>query len=238
MPQGGLISFEIGNRVAPPRNSLGLDAGDYVVITVADRGTGIPPDMLAKVTEPFFTTKDVGKGTGLGLSMVYGFARQSGGTIDIQSEIGKGTRIEVWLPRARRIERRPLDTPPPIADAMDASLNILLIDDHEAVRETTSAMLQDLGHTVDAHGDGGAALKRFKQGRADYDFIVTDYAMPALSGDEILKRARCIRPDIPGIIISGYAESPTLVPELRETIVLNKPFTIDQLRGALSSARR
>ncbi len=235
MPQGGLITFEIGNREAPPRNALGIEAGDYVVITVADRGSGIAPEMLAKVTEPFFTTKDVGKGTGLGLSMVYGFARQSGGTIDIQSEQGEGTRIDVWLPQARGTDRSQSPAELPVANGPDVPLNILLVDDHEAVRETTAAMLRDLGHKVDAHGDGAAALKRLKR-CADYDFIVTDYAMPVISGDEILKQAKRIRPDIPGIIVSGYAERPAVIPELAETIVLTKPFTIEQIRNAISSA--
>ncbi|MGQ0661027.1 response regulator [Sphingosinicella sp.] len=236
MPQGGLITFVIGNRDAPARNALGIEAGDYVVITVADEGSGIAPEMLTKVTEPFFTTKEAGKGTGLGLSMVYGFARQSGGTIDIQSEVGKGTRIDLWLPRARGTDRPQPSAEPPVAEGPDAPLSILLVDDHEAVRETTAAMLRDLGHKVDALGDGAAALKRLKQSCADYDFIVTDYAMPVISGDEILKRAKRICPGIPGIIISGYAEGPALIPELRETIVLNKPFTIEQLRGAISAA--
>ncbi|MGQ0558303.1 MAG: response regulator [Sphingosinicella sp.] len=239
MPQGGSITFEVANRDVTPRNSLGIEAGEYVVITVADQGNGIPPEMLARVTEPFFTTKDVGKGTGLGLSMVYGFARQSGGTIDIQSEIGKGTRIGVWLPRASRSGPAPSEaTPEPDMKRVDTPLNILLIDDHEPVRETTAAMLRDLGHKVDAHADGAAALKYLKKQRTKCDFIVTDYAMPVLAGDEILRRARRLRPDIPGIIISGYAESPSLDPELRETIVLNKPFTIDQLQTALYGATK
>ena len=241
MPQGGRITFEVTNREVQARNPQGLDAGDYVVIAVGDEGTGIPPEMLAQVTEPFFTTKEVGKGTGLGLSMVYGFARQSGGTIDIESEVDKGTRIELWLPRARSEKRARADSGDKMsapAPADSTALSILLVDDHEAVRETTAAMLRDLGHKVDAEGDGAAALKRLERQCADYDFIVTDYAMPVMSGDEILARAKRIRPGIPGIIISGYAESPSLLPELSETVVLNKPFTMDQLRGALSAGGR
>src|SRR5206468_6884358 len=113
MPQGGTILVSGRNARAEADNRLGLPAGDYVVLAVADSGAGIPPEILEQVTEPFFTTKDVGKGTGLGLSMVYGFARQSGGAIDISSEVGRGTNVEIWLPRAPTARRRRAAPPAP-----------------------------------------------------------------------------------------------------------------------------
>ena len=106
MPQGGTVVVEAGNRTVESGERDGLSAGDFVLISVSDSGTGIAPELLQRVTEPFFTTKAVGKGTGLGLSMVYGFARQSGGALEIESEVGKGTRIALWLPRARREKRQ------------------------------------------------------------------------------------------------------------------------------------
>src|SRR6185312_6596213 len=135
------------NDRAEAGERLGLRAGDYVVLAVGDSGAGIPADILEQVTEPFFTTKEVGKGTGLGLSMVYGFARQSGGAIDIRSEVGRGTTVEIWLPRARAARRRPAEAPAaPRAGAETRPLRILLVDDHDAVRETTAGMLSDMGH--------------------------------------------------------------------------------------------
>jgi len=131
LPEGGEIVVEARNAAADEERGLNLAPGDYVVLTVADRGSGIPPDILEKVTEPFFTTKDVGRGTGLGLSMVYGFARQSEGAIAIDSALGAGTKVEIWLPRApagaARGEQRATadeEAPPPHAQR----LRVLLVD--------------------------------------------------------------------------------------------------------------
>lgn len=238
MPQGGRIVVGAANRRARAGNALNLRAGDYVVLSVEDHGTGIPPDILEQVTEPFFTTKEVGKGTGLGLSMVYGFARQSGGALEIESEVGKGTQISLWLPRAPKSESRAQPAAAaPAAPSKTPALRIMLVDDHDAVRETTAGMLRDLGHKVDAQGDGRAALRRLERAGEDYDLIVTDYAMPVISGDEILRQARRLRPDLPGIIISGYAEGPSMPADIAETIVLTKPFSIEQMDRAIREGR-
>jgi signal transduction histidine kinase len=240
MPHGGTITVTGGNARTEAGNPLGLPAGDYVVLAVADRGSGISPDILEQVMEPFFTTKDVGKGTGLGLSMVYGFARQSGGAIDIDSRVGEGTRVEIWLPRASSPAGSGAEEPGrPIPAAVDLpSLSILLVDDHEAVRETTASMLCDMGHRVEAAADGPTVLRLLKAAPADYDLIITDYAMPTMSGGDMLEQARKIRPDIPGIIISGYADSQAISRKPREIGVLAKPFTPDQIGAAICSALR
>jgi len=238
MPQGGRIILGAANRRARSGNPHNLRPGNYVVLSVEDHGTGIPPEILEQVTEPFFTTKEVGKGTGLGLSMVYGFARQSGGALEIRSEVGKGTRISLWLPRAPRTEARaPAPPAPQAAPSGTPALRIMLVDDHDAVRETTAGMLRDLGHKVDAEGDGRAALRRLERDGADYDLIVTDYAMPVISGDEVLRQARRLRPDLPGIIISGYAEGSSMPPDLDQAIVLTKPFSIEQMDRAIRQGR-
>jgi len=240
MPDGGKITVSGGNARAEAGNSLGLPAGDYVRLAVVDRGSGIPADMLEQVTEPFFTTKDVGKGTGLGLSMVYGFARQSGGAIDILSKVGEGTRVEIWLPRAPAPAGKGAAQPaPPAAAAFDMPpLRILLVDDHEAVRETTAGMLSDMGHRVHAAADGPAMLEKLRQAPADHDLIITDYAMPLMSGGDMLRQARKIRPDIPAIIISGYADSQSMARKPSEIVVLTKPFTADQIGAAICSVFR
>jgi PAS domain S-box-containing protein len=236
MPKGGTISISARNARAPDGNALGLPAGDYVVLEVADRGSGIPASILEQVTEPFFTTKEVGKGTGLGLSMVYGFARQSGGAIAIESRVGEGTRVEIWLPRAEPGPARANGAAPkPAADAT-RPLRILLVDDHDVVRETTASMLCDMGHAVEAAADAPTMLRRFEAAAADYDLIITDYAMPLMSGCDMLKQAREIRPDIPGIIISGYADSQSIARKPSEIVVLTKPFTAAQIVAAISAA--
>jgi CheY-like chemotaxis protein len=235
MPKGGTIMVAARNAEAAPGNPLGLPAGEYVVIAVSDDGSGIPAAILEQVTEPFFTTKAVGKGTGLGLSMVYGFAHQSGGAIDIDSQEGEGTTVEIWLPRAPTPQAAEEEQPAPApeAEAEGRKLRILLVDDHDAVRETTAGMLSDMGHEVETAVDGPGLLRKLSAAPGDYDLIITDYAMPLLSGAEVLKQAREIRPGMPGIIISGYADSRSIARHGHESVVLTKPFTLDQMKTAI-----
>jgi CheY-like chemotaxis protein/two-component sensor histidine kinase len=236
MPQGGIITITGRNREAEEGNKLGLPAGDYVVLAVADKGAGIPAEIMEQVTEPFFTTKAVGKGTGLGLSMVYGFARQSGGAIEIRSEIDRGTIVEIWLPRARAARARPAERRPERrARAETRRLRILLVDDHDAVRETTAGMLADMGHAVESAASGPALLEKLVAAPAGYDLIVTDYAMPLMSGSEMLDHARKIRADLPGIIISGYADSRAMAGQPGEIVILTKPFTPEQMKAAIGA---
>jgi signal transduction histidine kinase len=238
MPQGGAIKVAARNAKAKADDRLGLPAGDYVVLAVADSGAGIPAEILEQVTEPFFTTKEVGKGTGLGLSMVYGFARQSGGAIDIRSEVDRGTIVEIWLPRAAVPEaprRRAPRPAPPSSKAETRPLRILLVDDHDAVRETTAGMLCDMGHAVEAAANGPDMLEKLEAAPAGYDLIVTDYAMPLMSGSDMLDLARKIRADLPGIIISGYADSRSLAQKSSEIVFLTKPFTLAQMKAAIGA---
>ncbi len=237
MPQGGTIVVAGRNAEAEAANPLGLPAGEYVVLAVSDDGSGIPAGILEQVTEPFFTTKAVGKGTGLGLSMVYGFAHQSGGAIDINSQEGEGTTVEIWLPRAPTPETTEEEPPAPAPEAETAGrpLRILLVDDHDAVRETTAGMLCDMGHKVECASDGPGLLRKLSAAPADYDLIITDYAMPLLSGADVLKQAREIRPGMPGIIISGYADSRSITGGGSKSVVLTKPFTLDQMKTAIGA---
>ncbi|HEX8466954.1 MAG TPA: response regulator [Allosphingosinicella sp.] len=237
MPKGGSIVVTGRNAETAAGNPLGLPAGEYVVLAVSDDGSGIPAEILEQVTEPFFTTKAVGKGTGLGLSMVYGFAHQSGGAIDINSKVGEGTRVEIWLPRAPTPEasvEEPTDATPE-AETAGRPLRILLVDDHDAVRETTAGMLSDMGHEVECASDGPGLLRKLSAAPAEYDLIITDYAMPLLSGADVLKQAREIRPGMPGIIISGYADSCSITGQGNESAVLTKPFTLDQMKNAIGA---
>ncbi|WP_222931864.1 response regulator [Sphingomonas sabuli] len=236
MPEGGTIQVAIENRTVTDDDPLPLSEGDYVSLAVIDNGCGIAPDMLDKVLEPFFTTKDVGKGTGLGLSMVYGFAKQSAGTLSLSSEVGKGTRAELWLPRASQHaperDRRTDEAEPEVL----RTLNVLLIDDHAEVRGTTAAMLAELGHSSVEAGSGPEALAILEEQGDEFDLIITDYAMPKQSGTEVVRRSREMKPELPAIIITGYADEAEIGARPAEVALLMKPFTLAQLAGVIRSS--
>ncbi len=237
MPDGGIIRIRARNQLLEAENPLGLAPGNYIVLTVEDDGSGIPRDLIERVTEPFFTTKQIGKGTGLGLSMVYGFATQSGGGLQIRSEEGRGTTVELWLPEA------PCSTEPDQVEPAEAEpelcrtgLSILLVDDDEAVRATTAALLVDLGHNVELAVDGASMLHLLQEDGRSYDLIITDYAMPLMSGGEAMLQARELKPGIPAIIVSGYAEAEAIEKKPAGVHVLGKPFSADEMIRAIASA--
>ena len=236
MPDGGTVTIVAENRDLAAGTMSGLEAGDYVRLTVEDTGTGIATEDLQKVMEPFFTTKEVGKGSGLGLSMVYGFAQQSNGAFRLESQIARGTRAELWLPRAPEValrERVPRPAPPA---APQRALKILLVDDHPEVRSTTAAVLADSGHDVVEAENGAEALALLKNRSCDFDLLITDYAMPHLSGTEFLRGARELCPGVPALLITGYAEADMIrdKPEGIETLL--KPFTPAILAAAIAKA--
>jgi PAS domain S-box-containing protein len=236
MPEGGTVTVRAENRPTP-HPELGLPVGQYVVLTVSDTGSGIPADILQQVMEPFFTTKEVGKGTGLGLSMVYGFATQSGGAMRIESTVGQGTRVEIWLPRAPSMSNatergRGGDSPVP-ANGM-RKLRILLVDDHAGVRATTAALLHDMGHEVTDFSSGTDMLAVMAERPGAFDLVITDYAMPLVSGTEVIHKARAIRSDMPSIIITGYADTGAIARRPDDVMVVSKPFS----DGALANAIR
>ena len=234
MPEGGTIQVACRNAQG---GRFGLAEGDYVVLAVTDSGCGISPDDLERVTEPFFTTKSVGKGTGLGLSMVYGFAQQSGGTVRIHSRLGEGTTVEIWLPRATQPPKSTIAPPPatvagtPTAEA--EAQHVLLVDDHDGVRMTTTILLEELGYRVTAIPDGVQAVSLSNQELDDVDVLISDYAMPLMSGSEIIRQLRAKRSTLPAIIITGHADAIANIPD--SVPVLNKPFTLAQLQQAIAS---
>ena len=241
MPEGGTVTIAATEReIAGQEDVAGMAvaAGRYVVLTVSDTGCGIAPEQVDQVMEPFFTTKAVGKGTGLGLSMVYGFAKQSGGAIRLSSELGAGTRVEIWLPAApegetTRVEKK--------SDGLEARgdalpLRILLVDDHEGVRATTAAMLQDMGHHVLEACEGHAALDLVRAEPDAFDLVLSDYAMPRLSGAELVRQLRALRPALPAVIITGYVEPNLQSGDARDVRVLIKPFTARDLEASLREA--
>ncbi|PBB18033.1 response regulator [Mesorhizobium sp. WSM4313] len=227
MPSGGTIAVQAQNRVIKIP-SEDLAAGEYVVLTVKDTGAGIPKEILTKVVEPFFTTKPVGKGTGLGLSTVYGFMKQSGGALRIDSLVGRGTSMELWLPRSAE---QPSDN---VADldgervlvetAGKAFPSLLLIDDSSGLRQLTAESLRQHGFTVTCAAGGAEALAIIERTPHEFDVIVTDFAMPLVSGVEVIRFARNLRSDWPAVMITGYADAEAISNRPSDVPLVNKPF--------------
>jgi PAS domain S-box-containing protein len=234
MPSGGTVTIYAENLHVARDEMAAVDSGDYVRLAVQDSGTGIAPEHLEKVLEPFFTTKEVGKGSGLGLSMVYGFAKQSNGAFRIDSEVGKGTTAELWLPRAPEHSEASASPQREQASGKAArKLRVMLVDDHNEVRGTTAAVLSDFGHDVVEAASAGEALTLLKSGDCGFDLMITDYAMPNVSGAEFLRDARLMCPDVPALIITGYADEGAIKDRPEGVEVLLKPFTQRQLEDAI-----
>jgi two-component system cell cycle sensor histidine kinase/response regulator CckA len=215
-----------------------LPIGDYVQLSVEDSGVGIPRENLSKIFEPFFTTKEMGKGTGLGLSTVYGIVKQSGGFIFAESQLGNGTRFDIFLPLHRG------EIPAPEVTKRDSykpkdlwgSGRILIVEDEDMVRAVAERALVRQGYVVETANDGEQALELFADGKR-YDLVVSDVVMPNLDGPSMARRLRENYGDIRLLFISGYAEE-----QLRETISLDnvaflaKPFSVQQIAEAVHDA--
>jgi CheY-like chemotaxis protein len=233
MPAGGTVTIVADNHTLGADEIEGLAAGDYVRIAVCDTGTGIAPEVLEKVMEPFFTTKEVGKGSGLGLSMVYGFSKQSDGAFRIESELDQGTTAELWLPRAPKGAQGGKPRSPEAGDQSSIrSLKVLLVDDHPEVRSTTAIVLEDFGHQVLQAANGADALKAL-EADCDCDLLISDYAMPHVSGTEFLREARKLCPKVPALIITGYADTDAIQDRPEGVEILLKPFTPHGLHAAI-----
>ncbi|UPG87417.1 PAS domain S-box protein [Luteibacter aegosomatis] len=231
---GGRIVIEADVMEPPHVDAPELGPGRYVRLSVIDSGQGMDVDTLARSTDPFFTTKGVGKGTGLGLSMVHGLAAQSHGRLSLQSKPGTGTRADLWLPAAEHVERIVESALPEPAKRHGASrLRVLTVDDDALVLTTLEALLEDLGHEVTAVSSAREALTLLEAG-ASYDVLMTDYAMPGKSGVELAKDAKKLRPDLPIVLATGYAEiSLKDFPDLHR---LGKPFDRSRLSEVLEQA--
>jgi signal transduction histidine kinase len=215
-----------------------IEAGEreavYSVIRVSDTGTGIPPHLVEKVFDPFFTTKTVGKGTGLGLSQVYGIARQSGGSVDLDSLEGQGTTVSIRLPSVApaKIPDPERATPAPLHGATNH--RILVVEDDAGVRRFLTDCLEELGFTVIQAVDGRDGLERLRKAKAD--LLIVDFAMPGMNGAEVAIAARADFPDLPIILATGYADMEAVAKVVAADRVLRKPFQIDALAASVRSA--
>ena len=238
MPESGLISLSTRNCTIAENDVADLAAGDYVTIAVADEGAGIPPEILNRVIEPFFTTKEVGKGTGLGLPMVYGLAQQSGGTVTIESTVGAGTVVELYLARTVTENGAAEDDDGAVASSGPAA-SILLVDDDPEVRAVTSAYLTEMGHRVIEASDAASALDILRTDR-EIDLLVADFAMPGMTGFDLAVRAQELRGGIGVLLVTGYADPDRMA---KDFPLLHKPFgraelsaKITEVAAALSRA--
>lgn len=234
MPEGGTIAMAAREEALGEGNQIGLPRGRYVCLSVIDTGRGMDKETLSHAAEPFFTTKGVGKGTGLGLSMVHGLAEQSGGKLCIASRPGIGTTVDMWLAVSNSLAETPQPaTPRGEGDQVGKRLVILVVDDDELVLMSTCAVLEDLGHVVLQATNGMRALE-FVALDASIDVVLTDQAMPGMTGLQLAETIRQLRPDLPIILATGYAEMPRhAASHLRK---LAKPYRRIDLEDALAAA--
>ena len=240
MPQGGQLAIETANTHLDPAAAAVLreaTAGDYITLSVTDTGGGMPPEVIARAFDPFFTTKPLGEGTGLGLSMIYGFVQQSGGNVQILSEVGRGTTVRLYLPRHDRAEETADGSlSQPVSEQASVHQTVLVVDDEPTVRMLVVETLADLGYELLEAADGPTGL-RVLRSAARIDLLVTDVGMPGgMNGRQLADAARQDRPDLKVLFITGYAESALskdgrLGPGMQ---VMTKPF---EMKALASRAR-
>ncbi|UXZ95459.1 response regulator [Pseudomonas phytophila] len=240
MPEGGTLTIRTGNCTLQARAAAERDlpVGEYLTLSVCDTGSGMSSDVIAHAFDPFFTTKPMGEGTGLGLSMIYGFVRQSGGSVHIHSIMNVGTNMTLYLPRSRS-ETAPSETPlaltpPPLAERGET---VLVIDDEHTVRMLIREVLEDLGYTAIEAEDGASGLQVLQSSR-HIDLLVTDVGLPGgINGRQVADAGRSLRPDLKILFITGYAHNALGWEEQLEPgmHLLTKPFSMDELTSRIKS---
>jgi PAS domain S-box-containing protein len=233
MPDGGTLRISATEAAVGGGDVPGLREGDYLCLSVADTGVGMDQATLARAVEPFFSTKGVGKGTGLGLSMAHGLASQLGGLLRIQSHPGIGTNVEIWLPvsKASPSSQEPTQALMAASSRRSGAGEVLLVDDEEAVRATTAAMLSEFGFEVVEACSAEHAFKLIGEGLRP-SLLVTDHLMPGLRGADLARQLRDALPSLKVLVVSGYAEDEGLPPDIPQ---LTKPFRSDELATVLAS---
>ena len=235
MPHGGRLTVSTRNvGASDPRRPAGLAPGDYVAISMSDTGSGMSQEVAAKAFEPFFTTKAVGQGTGLGLSQVLGFAQQSGGEVRIDTRIGQGTTVTIFLPRRKELLPRVPDQTEAVAHDGKAA-TILVVDDDTAVRELTVQALEALDYQVIEADNGRAALDVLRRTNA-IDIALIDLVMPVMNGRQLATRIRAAEPQQAILFMTGYDDLSGTDDPFAEELVLRKPFKLVELAAAVERA--
>ena len=241
MPEGGRVTIETANTWIDQVGAIERDVptGQYIAICVTDNGTGMPPEVVARAFDPFYTTKPVGKGTGLGLSMIYGFARQSGGHVRIYSEVGRGTTVKIYLPRHAGGKPTQVDgaEAPRELPRAEAGETVLVVDDEPTVRMLVGDTLAELGYQAIEAADATSGLKVLESD-VKIDLLISDIGLPGgMNGKQMADKARLRRPDLKILFITGYAENAAvanghLEPGMQ---VMSKPFPMDKLAARIRS---
>ena len=243
MEVGGSLVVSTDNiTLGQPERAEEPPPGDYVLIAVTDTGSGMTPEVRDRAFEPFFTTKAIGKGSGLGLPQVYGFAKQSGGGVAIETKLGEGTSVRVYLPRAqerRSHPRLPTEELPPEQPGGVRGKRVLVVDDDPPVREITATMLRTMGARVAEAGSGGSALELLDKEGKDFDLMVVDFAMPGMNGAELAALTAKKWPHLPILFVTGYADL-SAISSVSEDRIVQKPFRGGELQrkiGRLLASR-
>jgi len=232
----GKLAMRVANARLAEGEVGNLAPGDYVRISVTDTGTGMSPETLERVFEPFFTTKPVGQGTGLGLSQISGFARQSGGDVAIQSVLGEGTTVSIYLPRhdGEADAARPAPAPTAPKASVDVG-TILVVEDDPRVRAATGTALTELGYPAILCGSGPEAIDQLQE-RDDIGLVITDVVMPGMTGPELAGQIRARHPEVGLLFVTGYVGEAGEAESFKGSEVLRKPFTLRALADALNAA--
>ena len=240
MPAGGKLTVETANSHlddAYVSGQLGLNPGQYALLSVTDTGSGMPPDVLARAFEPFYTTKPIGQGTGLGLSQLYGFARQSGGHATIYSEEGHGTTVKLYLPRHLGVpEAADIMTTPPEPAAANEGETILVVEDEGLVLMLMVQTLEDKGYRVIEAREAQGAI-RILESDMKVDLLATDVGLPGMNGRQLAETARTLRPGLSVLFLTGYAHNAALGDEPLgpRTQLISKPFAVKTLLTKIRS---
>jgi signal transduction histidine kinase len=235
MDVGGTLRISTANVITlEPERPEQPPAGEHIVVSVRDNGSGMTDAVLARAFEPFFTTKAVGKGSGLGLSQVFGLAKQSGGGVTIDTVVEEGTTIHVYLPRANAHPVAEQEARHSSHKAPSDNMVVLVVDDDDAVREVTASLLTDLGYLIVEAGSGGAALDVFEK-RSDICAVILDFAMPGMNGAEVARAMQRSRPNVPILFATGYADAEALAAASDDRVV-HKPFKAGELGEKLALA--